>query len=265
MAEIYVRIANSMMGFAGSGGYLILFFGCVLFNFFTEKERRLRLLFVWLPIAVTILFFCPFMGVIFAKDEDGDVMYRILWLLPMAPAIAYTLVKVILLLPKKWKYPGVLAGFVLIMLFGSYIYANPYFSKAENIYHVPETVVKICDELKVEGREVKACVPEELAPFVRQYSPLIHLSFGRGVYMFGDGLAGKGADILEILRKDRIDTEALSKKLRESGTHYLVVRDDSVFTENPWNYDYCFVTNIDGYDVYLDNNAYLGLDFVNYR
>ena len=235
MMDIYSRIVNSISGFAGSGGYLILFFACVLFNYFTEKNKRLRLLFVWLPVAVMVLFFCPFMGLVFAKDQDGDVMYRILWLLPMAPATAYSIVKCILLLPKKWKYPGVFAGFLLIMLFGSYIYNSPYFFKAENIYHVPETVVRVCDEIKVDGREVKACVPEEFTPFVRQYSPLIHLSYGRGLYMFGEGLSGQGAEILDILRKDRIDMAALADLLRESRTHYLIVKDDRVFTESPWN------------------------------
>ena len=31
------------------------------------------------------------------------------------------------------------------------------------------------------------------------------------------------------------------------------------------NYDYYYVTTVDGYDIYLDNNAYIGIDFINHR
>ena len=56
---------------------------------------------------------------------------------------------------------------VLVMLSGSFIYSNEFFNRAENLYHVPQSVVDICDAIEVEGREVMAVFPAELLQYVR--------------------------------------------------------------------------------------------------
>ncbi len=246
----------------GTGGYLILFAAAVLYLFFREKEKRLRVVFVWLPVVVFAVFFCPVWGLYFKFRDDGEILFRLLWLLPVALVVPYAMVRLIGEIPDKFKAAGTVVSFAVLILFGKYMYTPDLFPKAENIYHVPETVVKICDEIKVEGREVRACFPEEFVVTVRQYSPYIHLTFGREIYK---GSLERGVDAMYILRKDPIDTEELVKVLKETDTPYLIVKNDRVFDENPWKYDFCFVTEIDGYDIYLDNNAYLGLDYINYR
>ena len=149
-----------------------------------------------------------------------------------------------------------MAAVLLIALSGRYIYDSPLFSKAENEYHVPETVVKICDEIAVPGREIKACFPEEYVSYVRQYTPYIHLTFGRASYMptFNEYSVAK-----ELLGQEYINTKDLVQVLRETQTPYLIVHSDRVFKENPWKYGFGYLTNIDGYDIYLDDEAYIGL------
>lgn len=62
---------------------------------------------------------------------------------------------------------------ILIMVSGNYVYDDVFFREAENQYHVPETVVDICDAIRVEGREVLALFPADMVQYVRQYDPTI--------------------------------------------------------------------------------------------
>ena len=44
---------------------------------------------------------------------------------------------------------------------------------------MPQAVVDICDAIQVEGREVMAVFPKEMLSFVRQYTPLVCMPYGR--------------------------------------------------------------------------------------
>ena len=68
---------------------------------------------------------------------------------------------------------------MVLMISGKLVYSSPLFSRAENTYHIPQVVVDICDAIEVEGREVMAAFPDEFLLYVRQYSPVICMPYGR--------------------------------------------------------------------------------------
>ena len=255
----YESLISNFASFSGTGGYMVLTAACVLYLFLKEKNRFCRAVFVWLPLGVAVIFFCPLWIVYLKVREDGEILYRLLWLLPFGAVIAYTFTKLVTGLKTKLKYAAVAAGFLILGLFGRYIYASPFFSPAQNAYHVPETVVRICDEIEVPGREIKACFPEEFTSYVRQYTATVHLTYGRESYMPGviDTL---GSDAMYLLRREKVDTKALTGILRDRDTPYLILRKERIFTEKPEKYDFRFVTEIDGYSIYLDDKAYIGLN-----
>ena len=67
--------------------------------------------------------------------------YRILWLLPVTPVIAFGTVQLCGKLAGRKRYVGITLAIVLFTISGSLIYRNPNFQKAENAYHVPQSVV----------------------------------------------------------------------------------------------------------------------------
>ena len=89
---------------------------------------------------------------------------------------------------------------------GSLIYSSPLFSKAENLYHVPDSVVHICDAINVPGREVMAAFPLDLVPYVRQYSAFVCMPYGREMtvdrWNYHDPLC-------DALEQDPVDLEVL--------------------------------------------------------
>ena len=163
--------------YMGTGLIMIWFLVSLLYLWVTEKRKHIRILFVYVPLVLLLVFFNPLVAKIISGLADGEIYYRILWLLPVTPVVAFTAVSLCGKLSGYLKYVGITAALILFMLSGSLIYRNPYFQKAENVYHVPQSVVDICDAIEVPGREVMAVFPGELLQYVRQYSNLVCMPY----------------------------------------------------------------------------------------
>lgn len=157
------------------GWYLI----ALLYLWFTEKDRRIRVLFLYMPLLLLFLYFNPIFARLICGATGDEIYYRILWLLPITVVIAYAAVSVYGRLKGRKKYGFALLSAVLVTVSGSLVYASPHFHRAENLYHMPQAVVDICDAIQVEGREVMAVFPKEMLSFVRQYTPLVCMPYGR--------------------------------------------------------------------------------------
>ena len=136
---------------------------------FTEKERRNRLLLIYAPFLIILLFLFPVSRWAFvAAGLDGETYYRILWTIPMGVITVYGFCRLF----AAHRRIGTVAGAALIMLCGRYVYQSEYISRAENLYHIPDTVIEICDRIEPDDpdKRVWAVMPPELIHFVRQYS-----------------------------------------------------------------------------------------------
>ena len=113
-----------------------------LYLLVTEKDKTIRQLFVYAPVLILVLFLFPVSRKLFvAMGLDGETYYRVLWTIPMGMITAYGAVR----FTGRHRRIGLLVSMVLIILCGSYVYKSDYISKAENLYHIPDTVVRICD------------------------------------------------------------------------------------------------------------------------
>ncbi len=264
--DIVSRCVNSILNifesFNGVGFVFVVFLMCIAFLSIKEKNAYIKDALVKYPLYVLVVFFCPIWWLYIYYVHNEEILYRILWIMPIGIVVVYSLTKITDVFTGVKRFAAYLCCMVLIMASGKYIYANEIFTPAENIYHVPQTVVKICDEIIVDGREILCCFPDEMVTYVRQYTPYVCMPYGRDVlfdYVQGD------EDLRTIINMDVVDTMKAVEKLRELNTPYLVVNKETDFSESLSTYDFIFVTEIDGYEIYLDNEAYLGLDFIDYR
>lgn len=257
----YLKVLDAFKTFEGSGLLVTIALVCVMWiGFFSHNDDMKKLLTKYSAF-VLIIFFCPIWGVYAMFKSDYEIIYRILWLFPIALLISYVFTEIITKFSDLKRTLIFVFAVLLIIISGEYVYKSPYFSKAENEYHVPETVVKICDEIIVPGREIQAAFPDELMVYVRQYTPYVCMPYGR------DTLFEYATDRDELkasLAADIIDTEYALGLLRATGTPYLIVNENKRFTDSLSDYGFVYVTSVDGYDIYLDNSAYLGLDFVDF-
>lgn len=248
--------------YMGSGILVAWFLLCLVYLYLKEMDSAKRIIFLYFPVIVLLLYFNPLFVKIVYGIIGEEIYYRFLWIIPMSMTISFTTVRILGELKRRMQpiFAGVCV--CLIVVSGKLIYTNQFFSVAENMYHVPQAVVKICDAISVEGREVMAAFPRHLVQYVRQYDATVCMPQGRDAILWDGGLE---FSLVELLVQDEIDVEELVYLTRdmENGSvyrcHYIVVREGTRFIGDLEEEGIVLYDTIEGYDVYLDTTVYIGL------
>lgn len=225
--------------------YLIAF----LYLLIREKEKRIRIMLLYTPLVILALFFCPLFRKFFvAAGLDGETYYRILWLLPMGITIAYAGCRLF----AGHKRIGLAVMSAAVILCGTWVYSNPNISKAENLYHIPDPVVGVCDFLKAEeGKNyIKAVFPQEMVHFVRQYDTDIMMPYGRDMLVPRWDYYNEVHEAME--KATIVDIAVLLKATREYGCNYIILHESREVKEDPTMQDLEFLGNVEGYLIYRD-------------
>ena len=240
-------IAETFYKYMGGGTILILYLAAVLFLFLKEKRKPIRILFLYLPALVLLLFFDPLFAWLFEKLLEREIYFRMLWLVPMTPTLAYS--AVCLCRESRGKRRLFLAGAAaaLILVSGTLVYRNPLFSRADNPEHVPWEVEEICDRIRLEGREVRAVFPVEFLTYVRQYSDVIHMPYGRDAFTYSPA-----GDLYEEMNRKRIDVEKVSELAKKYECHYVILSRDKILDGRMEDHDYVYFGTVGEYLIYMD-------------
>lgn len=235
--------------YMGTGLIVILFLCALLYLFLKETRKPVRILFIYVPVLLLLVFFNPLVAKVIDVVADDEIYYRILWLVPITVVLAYTVAHIYNSLSGRKKSIFAIVAIIIVMISGSYIYSNPYFHKAENIYHVPQSVVEICESIEVEGREVQAVFPEELLQYVRQYSPVVCMPYGR------EQLVDRWNyyhELYQAMEADEIDAEQITELAREYWTVYIILPQEKKINGNMEEYEFELFDTVEGYVIYKD-------------
>lgn len=254
--RMWDKVLTLYEGYIGTGMIAGLFLVAVIYLFVAEKNKNTRIIFLYMPVIILILYFCPFFAAVVYAFVGEEIYYRLLWLVPIVPVLAYAAVRIIMTCTGKKRIAVGAAIGGIILLSGSLVYESPYFSKAQNACHVPDTVVEICDAIEVEGREVKAVFPAEFLQYVRQYSPYVHMPYGREMaivrWNFYD-------ELYSLMEAEVLDVEQIAEKARERGCHYVIFSETRVRIGSFEEYGYELFDTIDGYAIYADTTLDRGV------
>ncbi len=225
---------------------LILFSLCVLYIFLTEKNKKIRDLFGWYVISIIIIVWNPLVIHILENFINFSSMYRLYYMIPMYPVIAYCFTKVIQGLSKKSKkILCTVIIFSVVLIFGKSIYSEGGLREVNNFYKLPDESVFVAEAIYKDEKykEKRAIVPYGMSSHIQQIHSTIQLAYTRIVksYSLENGLPST-ADT------DDPAGNELVEKFSEGDTKYIV--------------DYCNSQRIN-YIVY-DDNSYLEEPFENY-
>lgn len=232
--------------YMGSGLMLLWFVMALVYLYYKEEKKINRILFLYVPTLILLLFFNPLFVRFFYEFAGDDIYFRICWLLPVTIVLAYSILQIYQSLQEKKRKPFLAIVFVLIAVSGAPVYQNPLYSRAENIYHVPQTVVDICDAIIIPGREVMALFPAEHLLYVRQYTPYVCMPYGR------DYLQGWWSELGDVVNSDEIDVAKMAPLAKEKGCHYVIISEKKLLIGDMSNFDYELFARIDRYLVYKD-------------
>lgn len=277
MYGIFLQSVVIFKNYIGNGIIMPLFLLCILYLLFRERNRVVRVAFVYTPLVVLFCFFNPIFRKGFARImDDIATYYRILWLLPVGIIIGYSFIRMIcevyLLIasykakasaqnsdqintPKNMAWIMPVLGVVMVLLIafgGKYVYNSPYMSKAQNQYHLPQEVIELCDMVSPPGdtNNVTVCFPGSLVYFVRQYNSNILMPFGREMV---EPVWDYYHPVYEVFEKpDIIDTDVFLEASRSYNCKYIVVKKDRELDEPFTSYELELVGNTENYDVYRD-------------
>ncbi len=236
-----------------------------------ESDVRKKIIFGVIPLVIVAGFLFPITKKLYVKVarlESANTYYRILWIIPMYVTIAYAFTKFITSIKssvKKHVAVGILA--VVIAITGSCVYANEHVYLAENIYHLPQNVIDICDRIKPTEDEgiIRAAFTPELVYFVRQYDPNILMPYGRD-YVDHNYYTG----VLKVMKEEKIETQELLYYTRVDLDKYIILPTGQKLDEDITSFDVKLVDTIGGYNIYEDiliseNREKEREDYVNIR
>ena len=247
------EVVGAFRNYMGTGLIVIWYLISLIYLWIHEKRRHVRILFLYMPIVLLLVYFNPLFVKLVHGAVGSDIYWRILWLLPITVTIAYTCVCIYGQIARRKRRAAAdlfaLCAVGLIAVSGSFMYSSPRFSRAENLYHMPEAVIHICDAINVPGREVMAAFPLELTPYVRQYSPTTCMPYGREMVMKSWNHQNPLADAME---QEIIDMEQLVPLAREAGCHYVIFQAGQKLSQSPQEYGWTLFGETDGYCIYRD-------------
>lgn len=239
-------VINTFQNYIGTGSIVIWFLLALLYLLCNEKQKPRRILFIYTPILLLLLFFNPLFAKAFFILVGEEIYFRNFWLLPIIVVLAYAAVQIFSSLKGKKAVCFATIVVLLITFSGKLVYSNPLYTKAENPYHVPNAVVHICDAIEVPGHEVMAVFPYELLLYVRQYDPLVRMPYGR------DAMMGWRDELYNAMEAPVIELDVLVPLTREAGCHYIVLRSGDKIAGNLQDYGLEWLMETDGYVVYID-------------
>ena len=244
----------------GRPALTILFLASAIYLIVTEKELYKKILFGIMPLVIVAGFLLPITKILYVKSkvDSGVTYYRVLWIIPMYIVIGYAICKLIMGLSKEvYKYIALGAAVIVIAVTGSFVYGSRYMSKAENLYHIPQVVIDICEVITHGGTlRTKAAFSGELTYFVRQYDNSIMMPFGREYVESQWDYAQPVYDAMEkpfITDPDAvIDAEALIKATRDEDCEYIILRKDKKTDKDLANLGLMVVDEVGDYIIYED-------------
>lgn len=255
MSEVISTTLEIFKNYGGSSMMTLLVMVAILYLWITEERWDIKLLFVYVCMSITALFFFPvFSYVAIHFFLDGQVYYRILWLIPMGSIVSYGIVKLLsgIELKRKRVVIGVICA-LFVMQGGNLIYRNELVTKAENLYHLPQSVINVADVLHVEDKNVRAVVPAEMLQFIRQYDASIELAYGREVLV--DGWSSN--PLYEVMEENPVGSYILTDYAKQQRLDYIVIRTGTpvVGSKPIEKYQFTYLTTVDNYDIYIYDKA----------
>ncbi len=241
-------VVTHFNSYAGWGLIFFYYLAALIWLFVTEKRKERRILFVYMPLVVLLLFFNPWIARLIIRFSDEEIYYRLLWILPVTVTLAYALTEIVARFKGKLRIALIAAFSVMIMIGGRLVYTDAGYSLAENEYHVPQAVADICDAIVIPGREVRAAFPAEHLVYVRQYTPLVVMPYG------WDDIKNYGGASDEVLRDlmegENTEAEELAERGKATQCHYLILGSDRKLIGDLTDHGFEKYAEIDGYVIY---------------
>lgn len=237
--------------------YFILFIAALIYLFIAEKDKVKRMLFIAIPIALIAVFLFPltaWFSMHFMLDQE--IYYRQLWLIPYGAVVCYALIHALQRFSKSWQRITIIAAFAALLFAGSgKLYLNGQYSRAENLYHLPQDVIDVCNIIMSQDGVVaqeyapNSALPGSMVEFNRQYTTVFHTPYGREAIVARWNYDTPFLDLLSSA--DPVSAEELCTMAAADCIECFVIEKDKTLIGDPADYGYPKAGESGRYIVYM--------------
>ncbi len=253
MKETIAAVFEDIILYNNDSFLMLIFFAALIGLWFTEENKDIKVIFVYLSIALTFVFINPIYAWC-AMKVDAEAYYRVWWTLPMGIMVCYCVVKAVIHFKKIISKALVIVLAVLVIAVnGKFVYTNTIHFKASNAYHIPQLVIDVAEALRMENYKPKAVLPAELLPFVRQYTAEIIMPYGRNIVETKWGFSSPLYDCMEA---DVYVAEDIAQYAREELCVFVVLSSIKTMEGKMEDYHYTLLGLFGGYYIYMDDYCY---------
>ncbi|MCR4990161.1 MAG: hypothetical protein K6A38_04785 [Lachnospiraceae bacterium] len=252
MANLFITCLKTARDFMGMKLLLVLTVISWIYLIKAEKNRVHRILFVYAPAVVMLVFICPLSYKIYELTRlDPDTYYRILWTIPCGIITVYGMVK-LFGDTLKGRIIGAIICALLIALCGDYVYDSPHLYRSENAYAIPQDPINVVDSLRAhdDHQRISVLVPSVLMLYVRQYDANINMPYGREVYDVRKDYTHPVYEVFEL--PEIIDLDKLLDVTREFQVEYIVFYAGQKTDVTPEEAGLTYIDTQGNYTIYQD-------------
>lgn len=252
MQDVFVEISKlsylreCLVRYSGKSAYLMLYFAALIFIALkgSKKEKQI---FIPMSVLLVITVYNPVFPLILNKFADiNSEYYRFFWMTPVIVLVPLVVTNLIMELVKEKSSTNTwtIILMVLVFIFSSvFMYKNGIVF-AENIYKIPDELIKISEILHedCEDEYPKAFFEYEYNMQIRQYDPKILLTIDREDYLYAvsneytwemmdDDSFPQYRILAALFRYQNVDLNRLDDALEQTKTEYIVLTKGSTMID----------------------------------
>lgn len=223
LSVLYEFVVSDFKKFIGNGVYMALLFLVVVYLLRQKKGNQAFL--VWVPITVLLVFFNPITILLIYRQFMWGTYWRILWLVPLIPVLAYAAVELISRRKKLAERVLIFAVICCIIVGGGRLmYSKERFSPRENFFKIPTAAIDIAQHIILYAGcwYPTVIVPNELYCYIRQFSSEIRLLYGRDAEGYMGGVTEEIEEIYQEMSKEQPDCEFIGERAQQYGVNIVI-------------------------------------------
>ena len=255
MVDYFITSLKTIKNYSGLKLLLALTVVAWIYLFVCEKDKAKRIIFVYMPVVVGLVFICPLTMVLFIKmGLDTQIYYRLLWMIPFGIITIYAFVK-FFGGSVRTRIFGLVISTGLIMVTGVYAYSNVSFTKTENIYGIPSQTKEVVDYLRtLNPDEVITVLPSsDLITTIRQYDSSILMPYGRDMFAPNSPFHNGVYETYE--KPELLNVANLLEETRQYPIEYIIIYKARLLEDDPEEAGLIFVADVDDHLIYRDPAA----------
>ena len=270
MAEVFSEIIENQTGYFGDGWQYPLF-AIALVGLLLLWRRRTAAAVTLYTLIVMVIIYCPLTAKFLMGFMEGDVYWRMFWLLPIIPGLALAMVEFVPLVvsaahrlfkadEKKSGLVSVLAVLLVLAIYGCllfgggrFVYQDGNVTWASNPEKLPDEVIDIIEAVNADYEaapmgDKRVAAVGTIVPFIRQYDGTVYLSYGRSTIQKEDKSGKKGQLYEQLTNVTDPDYDLITELLDDTDTTYLIIADNMHVLATEMNER--------GFDTVYGNGAY---------